>query len=1032
MTRSRPFRLPAGGALIDRTRRLRFRFNGTDYEGHPGDTLASALMANGVRVVGRSFKYHRPRGIVAAGAEEPNAIVQLDGDDDEPNARATTLPLREGLSARSVNCWPGVDFDLGAINDRLSPLLSAGFYYKTFMGPPGGWSFYGRIVRRMAGLGTAPRGAGRHRYEKRFHHCDVLVAGAGPAGLQAALAAARGGARVTIADDAPAPGGMLLDGGAEIGGGPAAEWAAAAAAELDALPNVVRLDRATVAGYYDHNLLTVVEAAPRQPWIDERLWKVRARRVVLATGAAERPLVFADNDRPGVMLASAALAYVRRYAVRPGVRAVAVTNNSSTYRTVLELVDAGVEVPVLADVRAEPPEPLVAELVARGVEVLCGHAVVGVAGVRAVRAAVVAPRGRSGGRRRVACDLVLCSGGWSPRVHLHSQSGARPVYDAPHACFVPGDSVQAECSAGACKGAFGLRAALEQGWRAGAEACRLLGFDVPDVPDALDMPDTPDAPDRPGISAASGTPDVPGMSAVSRTPNPSDASVPSCSEVPPPDIEPCWEVPSARPRAKAFVDLQNDVTAEDIRIAEREGFRSVEHVKRYTTAGMGTDQGKLGNVNAIGILSETLSEAPGAIGTTSYRPPYTPVSFGAIAGKETGEFVLPARRTALTGRIEDAGAVMFEAGAGYRRPSFFPCPGEGMAAAVARETLACRTTAGMYDGSPLGKFELHGPGVAAFLNRVYANRWDDLAVGRGRFGWMLREDGRLLDDGITFRLGEDHWWTFAGTGAADHVLKHLERLLQLVWPELEVYLTVVTSQWTNVCVCGPRARAVLEGAGVGTSLAPDAFPFMSMREMTVAGIPARVARAGYTGELSFEINVPARHGVRLWESLAAAGEPLGLTLVGSEASMVMRCEKGFVSAGFEGDGIVNPFDAGCGWAVDMDKGDFIGRRSLVRDRSAGGVRPNVVGLLPEDPSFVPPDGTPLVPAGAPAEAPPVLGYVSQACHSPNVGRGIALAVLDDGRQRIGERIEIAAIDRRAPALVTPPCFVDPRGGRMRG
>ena len=988
--RAQPFRLEAGGALIDRARRLRFRFNGKTFEGCTGDTLASALMANGVRLIGRSFKYHRPRGIVAAGVDEPNAIVQLDGDDDEPNVRATTLLLRDGLSARSVNCWPAVGFDVGAIVDRFSPLFPAGFYYKTFMGLPGGWNFYGPLVRRMAGLGTAPRTAGGRAYEKRFHHCDVLVAGAGPAGLQAALAAARAGARVTIADDGPAPGGTLLGAAAEIGGRPATEWAADVAAELDAHPGVVRLAQATVAGYYDHNFLTVVEMDPAQAWIDERLWKVRARRVVLATGAAERPLVFADNDRPGVMLASAALAYVRCYGARPGRRAVAVTNNSSTYRTVLELMNAGIEVPVLADIRTHPPEPLVAELAARGVEVLRGCGVVGVDGRRAVTGAFVASPDRPGERRRVDCDLVLCSGGWSPRVHLHSQSGARPVYDEAGACFVPGDSVQAERSAGGCGGEFGLRAALEQGWRAGSEACGELGFAAPAV------------------------------------------DVPACSDDVPLDIEPCWEMRCARPRAKAFVDFQNDVTADDIRLAGQEGFRSVEHVKRYTTAGMGTDQGKLGNVNAIGVLSEALSVAPDAIGTTTYRPPYSPMSFGVIAGKDAGEIVLPSRRTALTDWFENAGAVMFEAGAGYRRPSYFPRAGENAAQAIAREALACRTTVGMYDGSPLGKIELHGPDVPAFLDRVYANRWDDLATGRGRFGWMLREDGRLLDDGITFRLGSDHWWMFAGSGAAEHVHKHLDRLLQLEWPELEVYRTVVTGQWTNVCVCGPRARDVLEAAGTGASLEADAFPFMSMRAMTVAGIPSRVARAGYTGELSFEINVPARHGERLWASLVAAGEPFGLTLVGSEASMVMRCEKGFISAGFEGDGIVNPFDAGCGWAVDMGKEDFIGRRSLVRDRNVGGVRPSVVGLLPEDPSFVPPDGTPLVAAGAPAQAPPVIGYVSQACHSPSVGRSIALAVLDDGRRRIDERIEIAAIDRRAPAQVTRPCFVDPAGERMRG
>ena len=826
------FRLAAGGRLVDRTRRLRFRFNGRDYEGHPGDTLASALMANGVRLVGRSFKYHRPRGIVAAGAEDPNAVVQLDGDEDEPNARATTLELTEGLSARSVNCWPGVGFDLGAIADRFSPLLPAGFYYKTFMGFPGGWSFYGPLVRRMAGLGTAPATPGRHAYEKRFHHCDVLVAGAGPAGLQAALAAARGGARVMLADEGPAPGGTLLDGAVEIGGRPATEWAAGVAAELDSLPDVVRLERATVAGYYDHNLLTVVELAPKRPRIDERLWKVRARRVVLATGAAERPLVFADNDRPGVMLPSAALAFVRRYGVRPGGRAVAVTNNSSTYRTVLELVESGVEVPVLADIRMHPPEPLVAELAGRGVEVLGGHAVVGVAGTRAVKAAFVAPSGRPGDRRRVDCDLVLCSGGWSPRVHLHSQSGGRPGYDETHACFVPGDSVQAERSAGACNGAFGLRAALEQGWRAGSRACVALGFLAP----ATDVPECPR--DRPL------------------------------------DIEPCWEVPSPQRRAKAFVDFQNDVTAADIRLAAQEGFRSVEHVKRYTTAGMGTDQGKLGNVNAIGILADTFSESPGAIGTTTYRPPYAPVSFGAIAGKDTGEVLVPSRRTALTDRIEAAGAVMFEAGAGYRRPSFFPRAGEDMAAAIAREALACRTAAGIYDGSPLGKFELHGPGRG---HPTQPGLRQPLRRSRGRPGAVRLDAARGRPAAGRRRSPSVSPSTTGGcspaparrttcTGTSNGCCRSSGR-------DLRVYLTVVTSQWTNVCVCGPEARAVLEAAGTDASLAPEAFPFMAMREMTVAGVPARVARAGYTGELSFEVNVPARHGVRLWESLLAPGNP---------------------------------------------------------------------------------------------------------------------------------------------------------------
>ena len=988
MSASQPRRLPAGGD-IDRSRSLRFRFNGAQFEGYPGDTLASALLANGVRVVARSFKYHRPRGIVAAGAEEPNAIVQLEGDDDEPNVLATTLALRDGMRARSVNCWPSLRFDLGALNDRFSGLLAAGFYYKTFIGPPGDWNFYAPLVRRMAGFGTAPRRRVERNCEKRFHHCDVLVAGAGPAGLRAALAAARGGARVLIADDGAAPGGMLHQSRAEIDGQTGREWVKSVVAELDALPHVTRLDGATVAGCYDHNLFTVVERHPAPSFVDERLWKVRTKCAVLATGASERPMVFADNDRPGVMTPSAALAYLVRYAVRPGQRAVALTNNSSTYRIVRELAEAGLEVAGLADVRAHPPKHLVGELEARGIEVFPASALVCAHGAREVSAAQVAPLARPRAGRRIACDLVLSSGGWDPRVHLHSQSGGRPRYEAQLACFVPGESTMAQLSAGAANGAFALGDCLRQGWQAGAEACRSLGLPTP-APEPLE-----------------------------------------CSEEAALEIEALWEIPTPGGRRKAFVDLQNDVTSEDIRLAEREGFRSVEHVKRYTTAGMGTDQGKLGNANVIGILSQTLSSAPGAVGTTTYRPPYTPVSFDVIAGRERGELLLPARRSALTDWIENTGAVMFEAGAGYRRPLYFPRSGEGMAAAVAREVLACRTSTGIYDGSPLGKFELRGPGALTFLNRIYANRWDDLATGQGRFGWILREDGRLLDDAVTFRLGKEHYLMFAGSGAAGHVEGHLERLLQIEWPSLPVFLTVVTSQWTNICVCGPRAREVLQGAGVEEDIGPRTFPFMTMREMEVAGTPARVARAGYTGELSFEINVRAREGLKLWEALQRAGGPLGMTLVGSEASMVMRCEKGFVSPGFEGDGTVNPFDAGYGWAVDMSKEDFIGRRSLIRDANVGGVRPKVVGLLPEDASFVPPDGSPLVEAGAPLDSPSVIGYVSQACHSPNVGHSIALAVLDDGRRRIGERIAIAAVGRRAAALVTRPCFVDPEGARMR-
>ena len=650
-------RLSSGGE-IDRSKRLRFRFNEAQLEGHPGDTLASALLANGVRMVARSFKYHRPRGIVTAGTEEPNAIVQLEGDDDEPNVRATTLALSDGMQARSVNCWPSLEFDLGALNDRFSGLFAAGFYYKTFIGPPGDWNLYGPLIRRMAGLGNAPRKPIDRNCEKRFHHCDVLVAGAGPAGLRAALAAARGGARVLLADDGIAPGGTLRESGYEMDGRSGRDWAESVAEELDASPGVVRLQNATVAGCYDHNLYTVIERRPAPSFVYRRLWKVRARRVVLATGASERPLVFADNDRPGVMTASAALAYLVRYAVRPGRRAVVVTNNNSTYRSARELIEAGLEVNAIADSRPEPPVDLVHDLEARGVEVLSSSVVLRANGARGVRAADVAPLDRSRPVRRIDCDLVLCSGGWDPRIHLHSQSGGRPRYEGTLGCFVPGENAMPQRSAGAANGAFTLRDCLREGWQAGIEACRALGLPAPDG-------STPDCPVEASLD------------------------IEARRETPPP----------AGRRCKAFVDLQNDVTSEDIRQSVREGYRSVEHVKRYTTAGMGTDQGKLGNVNTIGILSDILSLPPGAVGTTTYRPPYTPIDFDVIAGRERGELVLLARRTALTDWIESTGAVIFEAGAGYRRPLYFPRNGEGMAAAVAREVRACRSSAGIYDGS---------------------------------------------------------------------------------------------------------------------------------------------------------------------------------------------------------------------------------------------------------------------------------------------------------------------------------------------
>ncbi len=973
------------GGLIDRAKPVSFTFNGRNYTGFEGDTLASALLAHGVHLNGRSFKYHRPRGIAGAGYEEPATLVQLTGDEDVPNMPVTRVRLRNGLQARSVNCWPSPQFDLGSIAQLFSRFLPAGFYYKTFMWPD--WHLFEPFIRRAAGLGRAPsRPPAGIQYETRYHHCDVLVVGAGPAGLMAALVAGEAGARVLLVDDDTHPGGRLNADGGTVAGEPAQAWVHDVVARLKALETVEYLRDATAWAVHEHGFVMVTERALGPRHLLQRTRRVRAAQVVVAAGAIERPIPFADNDRPGVMLASAVSTYAGRYGVAPGRRAVVFTNNDSAYHCAFLLKRSGLEAVTVVDARAAPGQDLIERARAAGIAVEPGHVVRGIAGARHVRGAVIARTGADVDTRTIPCDLVCVSGGWNPAVHLFSQSRGTVRYDDRLATFVPGEPAQAVVCAGSANGVFDLGGCLADGAWAGAEAARACG----------------------------------------RTP--ADVAKPEACGNDTLNVEPLWFVEPVRPGAKVFLDIQNDVTLEDVRLAIREGFSAVEHVKRYTTAGMGVDQGKTGNVNVIGAVAQTVARAPGEIGTTTFRPPYVPVEFGAIAGHRPGALILPYRHTPMTGWHKARGAEMYEAGARWRRPGYYPLEGESFQETVNRESRAVRESVGIYDGSPLGKFDIRGPDALKLLELVYTNAWESLVAGNGRYGLMLTDDGLVFDDGVTFKLGPDHYLMTTATGNADLAHRKLEELLQVHRPHWQVVITPVTTQWANATVCGPLARQVLEAAGTDIDLANRAFPFMSLREGQVAGLGARVCRVSFTGELSYEINVPARHGLELWEKLMAAGTTFGITPVGSEANHVLRVEKGFLSLGHEADATADPYDLGMGWIVSRKKPDFLGKRAMEIRRAASGPRRELVGLLPADPGLLVTEGAPLTPGGARQKT---EGFVSACVWSVVRNRTVALGLLAGGRGRIGQTAHIRLKDRVIEAEVTAPVFHDPDGALLR-
>jgi sarcosine oxidase subunit alpha len=1000
-------RLNSGGRL-DRNRPLEFTFNGRVYSGYVGDTLASALLANGVRVVGRSFKYHRPRGLVGSGSEEPNALVQLgENPRTSPNQIATQIELYDGLSASSVNCWPSVDFDLRSLTGIFSSMFPPGFYYKTFMWPRFLWGFYEHILRRSGGYGVSPDMHDPDIYDKTNTHCDVLVVGSGPAGLSAAVEAGRTGARVMLVDEQAEFGGSILNASDNYHKNYGMEWVSSMVDELKLMPEVTLLSRSTAFGYYDHNFVGVLERVtdhfsmsdgllPRQ-----KLWRIRAKEVVLATGSIERPLVFQNNDRPGVMLASAVSAYINRYAVKLGSSAVVFTNNDSAYSSVLDLLESGVDVMGVIDPRPEPNGTLPNVVRKYGIPIFGSSVIVNVKGsknIRAVELMNIEHRSNNvdGKSRELRCDLVAVSGGWNPTVHLHSQSGGTLRYDAPKACFVPDIKAQNEQSVGSSNGTFDLNGCIEDGVKAGYRAAHVVGFGS--------------RREHSGHTIRTDT----------------QTEDPLC---------PMWIVPSNKNRGKLtkqFVDFQTDTSSSDIYIAAREGYESIEHVKRYTTLGMGNDQGKLGNINGIGILADALGQDISAIGTTTFRPNYTPISYGAFAGSDTGILFDPVRKTAIHEWHEEAGA-RFENVGQWKRPWFYPRCGESMVEAVERECLSVRKSVGVLDASTLGKIDIKGPNAIDILERVYTNSWRKLQVGQCRYGLMLGEDGMVIDDGVTARLGEDHYLMHTTSSGAGHVMNWIELWLQTEWPSLKVYLTSVTDQWATVQINGPNSRNLLSKICKDVDLANVAFPYMAVRIGTVAGLPARIFRVSFVGELSYEINVNADYGLHLWEAVMEAGEEYGITPFGTEAMHLLRAEKGYVIIGQDTDGSMTPSDLGMNWIVAKHKDDFLGKRSLSREDSIRTDRKQLVGLITEDPSMVIPEGSQVIDRPAGSIPIPMLGHITSSYMSPTLGYSIALGFVKGGHSKLGERVYISINDSTViPAFISNRVFYDPEGKRQDG
>ncbi len=990
----------AGKGRLTPARTARFTFDGKSYVALQGDTVASALLAHGVHLLGRSFKYHRPRGILSAGPEEPNALLDISRDSArrQPNVRASVQEVFDGMKAQSQNRWPTLSFDIGGINNLMSPLFAAGFYYKTFMWPKKAWSaIYEPIIRHAAGLGVAPKEADPDHYASRYAHCDVLVIGAGASGLAAALSAAETGARVMLVDEQPEAGGALhFDTGVTIEGQPGYDWAQGVAAKLAAMDNVTVLTRTTAFGYYNHNFVTLAErvtdhlSSPDRHMVRERMWQVRAKRVVLAAGAIERHMVFANNDRPGIMLASAARTFLNHFGVAVGSKVGVFTAHDSAYEAAFDLKRAGVAIAAIVDTRDRPPVELLSEATALGIDVITGSSVVDTSGKLRVSAMMVARNG-GGEPRKIAIDALLVSAGWTPSVHLFSQSRGKLAFDAEKQRFLPDIYAQNCVSVGACNGTDELQAALDEATAAGAAMAREAGVS--------------------GSSSVS----LSGESRYDWTGGMVGAG----------------EGAGADTTVKAFIDFQHDVCAKDIRLAVREGMHSIEHIKRFTTNGMASDQGKLSNMHGLAIAAETLDRPIPQVGLTTFRQPYTPVTFGTIISHSRGALFDPARKTPMHAWEESHGAEFEDVG-NWKRAWYYPRAGETMHEAVNRECKTVRDVAGVFDASTLGKIEVVGPDAAKFLNLIYTNAWDTLKPGRCRYGIMTREDGYVYDDGVVGRLAEDRFHVTTTTGGAPRVLQHMEDYLQTEFPELNVWLTSTTEQWAVIAVQGPKAREIIAPLVEGIDLSPEAMPHMSVAEGKICGVPTRLFRMSFTGELGFEVNVPADYGQAVWEAIWARAEPMGACVYGTETMHVLRAEKGYIIVGQDTDGTVTPEDAGVGWAVSKKKTDFVGIRGLKRPDLMRDGRKQLVGLVTRDAKLVLEEGAQIVADPNQPKPMTMLGHVTSSYWSENCGRSIAFALVAGGRARVGQTLYVPMPDRTIAVEVTDTVFFDKEGGRING